>query len=125
MLHGVYKALAATSQPVIWVVTEQDQKLLQDAGLPKPAHHHWSTFVPQNDVLGHQSVTIFITQGGTNSIYEALFHGVRPIVIPLFFEQVTWPPSLKGYQKAVPSTGMADASCLRFPKSTYQDASMV
>ncbi|KAK9804502.1 hypothetical protein WJX73_000449 [Symbiochloris irregularis] len=88
MLHGVHKALATIPQAVIWVVTEKDQQLLGGAGLPRPKHHYYSTFVPQNDILGHPSVTTFVTQGGTNSFFEALYHGVRPVVIPLFYEQV-------------------------------------
>ena len=31
---------------------------------------HPVEFAPQNDLLGHPAVQIFITQGGANSLYE-------------------------------------------------------
>ena len=48
----------------------------------------WLTdWAPQNDVLGHPSVAAFVTQGGTNSIQEAMYHGKPVIVIPLVADQ--------------------------------------
>uniref|UniRef100_A0A3B3VHW9 UDP-glucuronosyltransferase n=1 Tax=Poecilia latipinna TaxID=48699 RepID=A0A3B3VHW9_9TELE len=45
---------------------------------------HW---IPQNDLLGHQLTRAFVTHGGTNGLYEALFHGVPVVGIPLFGDQ--------------------------------------
>lgn len=44
-------------------------------------------WMPQNDLLGHPKTKLFITHGGTNGIYEAIYHGVPVLGIPLIFDQ--------------------------------------
>ncbi|XP_035308685.1 UDP-glucuronosyltransferase 2B31 isoform X3 [Cricetulus griseus] len=44
-------------------------------------------WIPQNDLLGHPKTRVFITHGGTNGLYEAIFHGIPMIGIPLFGDQ--------------------------------------
>ncbi|XP_070695287.1 UDP-glucuronosyltransferase 2B20-like [Pempheris klunzingeri] len=44
-------------------------------------------WLPQNDILGHPKTKVFITHGGTNGIYEAIYHGVPILGIPLIFDQ--------------------------------------
>lgn len=44
-------------------------------------------WMPQNDILGHPKTRLFITHGGTNGIYEAIYHGVPILSIPLIFDQ--------------------------------------
>ncbi|XP_043400362.1 UDP-glucuronosyltransferase 2A2 isoform X3 [Chelonia mydas] len=44
-------------------------------------------WIPQNDLLGHPKAKAFITHGGTNGIYEAIYHGIPMVGIPLFADQ--------------------------------------
>ncbi|GAA6216727.1 UDP-glucuronosyltransferase 2B20-like [Lates japonicus] len=44
-------------------------------------------WLPQNDLLGHPKTKVFVTHGGTNGIYEAIYHGVPVLGMPLIFDQ--------------------------------------
>ncbi|XP_038557747.1 UDP-glucuronosyltransferase 2A2-like isoform X2 [Micropterus salmoides] len=44
-------------------------------------------WMPQNDLLGHPNIKLFVSHGGTNGIYEAIYHGVPIIGIPIVFDQ--------------------------------------
>ncbi|XP_063335054.1 UDP-glucuronosyltransferase 2A2-like isoform X2 [Pelmatolapia mariae] len=46
-----------------------------------------SDWIPQNDLLGHPKTKAFVTHGGTNGLYEAVFHGVPLVGVPLFGDQ--------------------------------------
>lgn len=49
--------------------------------------HFIRNWYPQNDVMGHRNTRIFITHCGNNGQYEALYHAVPMIGIPMFAEQ--------------------------------------
>ncbi|XP_072051749.1 UDP-glucuronosyltransferase 2B1-like [Amphiura filiformis] len=40
-------------------------------------------WLPQNDLLGHPKARLYIAHGGLNGIYEAIYHAVPMVVIPL------------------------------------------
>lgn len=44
-------------------------------------------WIPQNDLLGHPQTRVFVAHGGTNGLYEALYHGVPLVGVPLFGDQ--------------------------------------
>ena len=44
-------------------------------------------WIPQNDILGQDKVKLFITHGGNNGQFEALYHSVPMLVLPVFAEQ--------------------------------------
>ncbi|XP_012510950.1 PREDICTED: UDP-glucuronosyltransferase 2B18-like [Propithecus coquereli] len=43
--------------------------------------------IPQKKVEGHPKTKAFITHGGINGVYEAIYHGVPMVGIPLFWDQ--------------------------------------
>nr|XP_020139854.1 UDP-glucuronosyltransferase 2B4-like isoform X5 [Microcebus murinus] len=73
-------ALAQIPQKVLW---RFDGKKPDTLG-PNTRLYKW---LPQNDLLGHPKTKAFITHGGTNGVYEAIYHGVPMVGIPLFADQ--------------------------------------
>ncbi|KAF5286712.1 hypothetical protein FQA39_LY16195 [Lamprigera yunnana] len=52
-----------------------------------PKNVHISKWLPQGDVLKHPNIKLFITQGGLQSMEEAIFEKVPMIGIPIFADQ--------------------------------------
>jgi len=46
-----------------------------------------SQWLPQNDILAHPAVKLFITHSGNNGQYEAVYHAVPMIGFPLYADQ--------------------------------------
>ncbi|KAM3592339.1 uncharacterized protein V6R79_016890 [Siganus canaliculatus] len=44
-------------------------------------------WLPQNDLLGHPKAKAFVAHCGTNGVYEAIYHGVPVLGVPLLFDQ--------------------------------------
>nr|XP_057944954.1 UDP-glucuronosyltransferase 2C1-like [Doryrhamphus excisus] len=44
-------------------------------------------WIPQNDLLGHPKIKLFVAHGGTNGVQEAIYHGVPILGLPLIFDQ--------------------------------------
>ena len=55
--------------------------------LQLPATVKTVSWAPQNDVLGHPAVKVFVTQAGINSLYEAIYHAVPVVSVPLIADQ--------------------------------------
>lgn len=66
-------------QRILWKWENQSQ--------PMPANIKLSSWLPQQDLLGHPKVRLFITHGGLLSIQEAVYHSVPLIVLPVFADQ--------------------------------------
>ncbi|CAI4223106.1 unnamed protein product [Auanema sp. JU1783] len=49
-----------------------------------PSHINLTAFIPQNDLLAHESCKLLITNGGVSSIMEAITYGVPMVGIPLY-----------------------------------------
>lgn len=43
-----------------------------------------SRWLPQQDILGHKKLRVFITHGGLLSMYETVYHGAPAVVMPVF-----------------------------------------
>nr|XP_023410876.1 UDP-glucuronosyltransferase 2B31-like isoform X3 [Loxodonta africana] len=78
--NTIASALAQIPQKVLW---RYDGKKPDTLG-PNTQLYKW---IPQNDLLGHPKTKAFITHGGTNGIYEAIYHGIPMVGIPLFADQ--------------------------------------
>ncbi|XP_054584519.1 UDP-glucuronosyltransferase 2B31-like isoform X2 [Eptesicus fuscus] len=76
----IASALAQIPQKVLW---RFDGKKPDTLG-PNTRLYKW---IPQNDLLGHPKTKAFITHGGTNGIYEAIYHGIPMVGIPMFADQ--------------------------------------
>ncbi|XP_037685854.1 UDP-glucuronosyltransferase 2A3-like [Choloepus didactylus] len=72
--------LAQIPQKVLWRYKGKKPASLGD----NTRLYEW---MPQNDLLGHPKTRAFVTHGGTNGIYEAIYHGVPMVGIPLFADQ--------------------------------------
>ncbi|BFZ00658.1 hypothetical protein BsWGS_03697 [Bradybaena similaris] len=46
-----------------------------------------SKWIPQNDLLGHEKTKLFISHCGKNGQYEALYHGVPILCLPIYGDQ--------------------------------------
>lgn len=76
----VASAFARLPQKVVWRhIGERPTTLGNNTMLVK--------WLPQNDILGHPKTKLFITHGGTNGLYEAIYHAVPILGIPLIFDQ--------------------------------------
>uniref|UniRef100_H0XMC3 UDP-glucuronosyltransferase n=1 Tax=Otolemur garnettii TaxID=30611 RepID=H0XMC3_OTOGA len=80
-------------------------------------------WLPQNDLLGHPKTKAFVTHGGTNGMYEAIYHGVPMLGIPLFADQ---PDNMahmraKGAAVTLDFTTMSSADLLSALKMVIND----
>ncbi|XP_062813743.1 UDP-glucuronosyltransferase 2A1 isoform X3 [Anolis carolinensis] len=73
-------ALSQLPQKVIWRYKGKRPETLG-------ANTRLYDWIPQNDLLGHPKTKAFITHGGTNGIYEAIYHGIPMVGIPMFADQ--------------------------------------
>ncbi|XP_012864472.1 PREDICTED: UDP-glucuronosyltransferase 2B31-like isoform X1 [Dipodomys ordii] len=76
----IASALAQIPQKVVWKFHGKKPDTLGS----NTVLYKW---IPQNDLLGHPKTKAFITHGGTNGVYEAIYHGIPMVGMPLFGDQ--------------------------------------
>ncbi|CAG5124628.1 unnamed protein product [Candidula unifasciata] len=54
---------------------------------PDPKKILTSKWIPQNDLLGHEKTKLFVSHCGKNGQYEALYHGVPILCLPIYGDQ--------------------------------------
>nr|QIK00363.1 UDP-glycosyltransferase [Xylotrechus quadripes] len=74
------KALGKLKQKVLW-------KWETDVLPGQPANVKLGKWFPQQDILAHPNVKVFITHGGLLSTTETVYHGVPVLAIPVFGDQ--------------------------------------
>ncbi|XP_010601958.1 UDP-glucuronosyltransferase 2B15 isoform X2 [Fukomys damarensis] len=78
--NAIASALAQIPQKVLWRFEGKKPDTLGS----NTRLYKW---LPQNDLLGHPKTRAFVTHGGANGVYEAIYHGIPMVGIPLFAEQ--------------------------------------
>ncbi|KAA0716243.1 UDP-glucuronosyltransferase 2A1 [Triplophysa tibetana] len=76
----IASAFARIPQKVVWRYSGKSPETLS----PNTKLYDW---IPQNDLLGHPKTKAFFSHGGTNGLYEAVYHGVPMVGLPLFADQ--------------------------------------
>ncbi|XP_053679157.1 UDP-glycosyltransferase UGT5-like [Anopheles nili] len=80
MLGAILETFRKLKQRVIWKWDVQEMP-------NKPANVMLRDWLPQDDILAHPNVRLFIMHGGLGGIAEALYHGVPLVGIPMFGDQ--------------------------------------
>ncbi|XP_033962055.1 UDP glucuronosyltransferase 5 family, polypeptide G1 [Pseudochaenichthys georgianus] len=78
--EAIAAAFAQLPQKVVWrFIGEKPSSLGNNTLL--------MNWLPQRDLLGHPKTRAFVAHGGTNGMYEAIYHGVPVLGLPLLFDQ--------------------------------------
>ncbi|NP_001164485.1 UDP-glucuronosyltransferase 2B13 precursor [Oryctolagus cuniculus] len=77
----IASALAQLPQKVLWRFEGKKPDMLGS----NTRLYKW---IPQNDLLGHPKTKAFITHGGANGVFEAIYHGIPMVGLPLFGDQL-------------------------------------
>lgn len=75
---NVFKQL---KQQIIW-------KYENDSIENLPSNVYISKWLPQDDILAHKNLKLFITHGGLGSMVECRYHGVPILGIPVYGDQI-------------------------------------
>ncbi|XP_037532744.1 UDP-glucuronosyltransferase 2B31 [Nematolebias whitei] len=78
--EAIAAAFAQLPQKVIWKFDGEKPPSLGNNTL-------LVNWLPQKDLLGHPKTRAFVAHGGTNGMYEAIYHGVPVLGMPLMFDQ--------------------------------------
>jgi len=81
MLTVLADAFSRVPHRVIWKLDREKTKI------PLSNNVKVASWLPQNDILGHNKTKLFINHGGVHGLMEAVFHGVPMICAPFFGDQ--------------------------------------
>ena len=81
VIRKICDALKRVNQNIIWKLKNPEYCQIPEKLLALK-------WIPQNDLLGHPNVKLFITHGGISSFFETVYHATPVIACPLFLDQV-------------------------------------
>ncbi|XP_072042634.1 UDP-glucuronosyltransferase 2B10-like [Amphiura filiformis] len=73
-------AFARLQQRVIWKQRGKTPRIT-------PPNVKMMEVIPQNDLLGHHNTRLLVYHCGVNGAYEAIYHGIPVICLPVFYDQ--------------------------------------
>ncbi|EDW64151.1 UDP-glucosyltransferase 2 [Drosophila virilis] len=91
LVRSMFKVLSGLKQHVIWKWEDLDNTP------GKSANILYKKWLPQDDILAHPKIKLFINHGGRGGITEAQYHGVPMLALPIFGDQ---PGNAENMQKA-------------------------
>ena len=93
-MTSVFKGL---KQKILWKWEAEEMK-------DKPSNVKLSKWLPQESILAHPNLKLFVTHGGISSAQEALCYKKPTVVIPIFGDQLTnaVEAERQGYGIAIP-----------------------
>ncbi|XP_063921668.1 UDP-glycosyltransferase UGT5-like [Zophobas morio] len=77
---AILRAFSKLKEKVLW-------KWEEDVLPGQPKNVKLSKWLPQQSILAHPNVKLFITHGGLSSTTETVYHGVPILAIPVFGDQ--------------------------------------
>ncbi|KAK5645032.1 hypothetical protein RI129_006332 [Pyrocoelia pectoralis] len=78
--NAILKVFSKLKQRVLW---KWENETVPD----QPNNVKLGKWMPQQDILAHPNIKLFVTHGGLLSIIEAVYHGIPIVGIPIFGDQ--------------------------------------
>lgn len=83
-IQAIFDAFAQLPQNVIMKL----DAIPPESTLKVPKNVLLKPFLPQQDILAHKNLRLFITHCGMHGVMEAIFHAVPMVGMPIFVDQV-------------------------------------
>ena len=85
-IQAIFDAFSQLPQKVIMKLDDISDK----PDLIVPKNVLLKPFLPQQDILAHKNLRLFITHCGMHGVMEAVHYAVPMVGIPIFIDQVSW-----------------------------------
>ncbi|KAL5291879.1 hypothetical protein ACFFRR_010948 [Megaselia abdita] len=83
IIKTLYNVFSKLKQNVLWKWEDPNP-----ASFPGNSKNIlFSKWIPQDDVLAHKNMKLFVTHGGKGSVVESQYHGIPMIGLPVFGDQ--------------------------------------
>ncbi|XP_055609693.1 UDP-glycosyltransferase UGT4-like [Uranotaenia lowii] len=79
-LDAIIATLSKLKQRIIWKWDTEEMP-------GKPSNVMIGKWLPQDDILAHKNLKLFVTHGGLGSVTESMYHAVPIVGVPIFGDQ--------------------------------------